>query len=62
MYDLEKKFFKLTLKTFEKSVQCDFIRFEKFRYLCILINKSKQLNEVDLFELVTDYTFLKAKI
>ena len=58
MYDLEKKFFKLTLNTFRTSAQNNNELLQKFEAICDKINQSNQLNDVDLFELATEYKAL----
>jgi len=60
MYDLNKKFFKLTLNTFRTCAQENPTLIEKFDVLCENINKSNQLNDVDLHEMATEYKDLKA--
>ena len=55
MYDLEKKFFKQTLDTFRTSAQNNNDLLQKFDIVFNKIIESKQLNEVDLFELATEY-------
>ena len=59
MYDLEKKFFKQTLDTFRTSAQNNNDLLQKFDIVFNKIIESKQLNEVDLFELATEYKTLK---
>ena len=55
MFDIEKKFFKLTLDTFRSSAQNNNKLLQKFEIVFNKIIKSKQLNDVDLFELATEY-------
>ena len=52
MYDLNKKFFKLTLNTFRTCAQENPTLIEKFDVLCENINISNQLGSVDLHEMV----------
>ena len=59
MYDLEKKFFKLTLNTFRTCAQESPALIQKFDVLCEKINKSNQLYDVDLHEMATKYSDLK---
>jgi hypothetical protein len=59
MFDLEKKFFKQTLDTFRTSAQNNNELLQKFDIVFNKIIESKQLNEVDLFELATEYKRLK---
>jgi hypothetical protein len=59
MHDLDKKFFKLTLNTFRASIQNNSDLIPMFDALCERINASNQLNDVDLFELATEYEILK---
>ncbi len=61
MYDLkkQKKFFKLTLNTFRTCAQENSTMIQKFDVLCENINKSNQLNNVDLYELATEYNHLR---
>jgi hypothetical protein len=59
MYDLNKKFFKLTLNTFRTCAQEYPTLIEKFDVLCENINKSNQLGSVDLYEMVYEYNDLK---
>ena len=59
MFDLEKKFFKQTLDTFRTSAQNNNELLQKFDIVFNKIIESKQLNEVDLFELATKYNKLK---
>ena len=59
MYDLNKKFFKLTLNTFRTCAQENPTLIQKFDVLCENINKSNQLGSVDLYELATGYNNLK---
>ena len=59
MYDLNKKFFKLTLNTFRTCAQENPTLIQKFDVLCENINKSNQLNNVDLYELATEYNHLR---
>jgi hypothetical protein len=59
MYDLNKKFFKLTLNTFRTCAQENPTLIQKFDILCEKINESNQLGNVDLHELATDYNDLK---
>ena len=59
MYDLNKKFFKLTLNTFRTCAQENPTLIEKFDVLCENINKSNQLGSVDLYEMVYEYNDLK---
>jgi hypothetical protein len=60
MYDLNKKFFKLTLNTFRTCAQENPALIQKFDVLCEKISKSNQLNDVDLHEMVYEYKDLKA--
>ena len=59
MFDLEKKFFKQTLDTFRSSAQNNNELLQQFEIVFNKIIESKQLNEVDLFELATEYKTLK---
>jgi hypothetical protein len=59
MYDLQKKFFKQTLDTFRTSAQNNNELLQKFDIVFKKIIESKQLNDVDLFELATEYKTLK---
>ena len=59
MYDLQKKFFKQTLDTFRTSAQNNNELLQKFDIVFNKIIESKQLNDVDLFELATEYKRLK---
>jgi hypothetical protein len=59
MYDLKKKFFKLTLNTFRTCAQENPTLIQKFYILCEKINESNQLGNVDLHEMATDYTDLQ---
>ena len=58
MYDLEQKFFKQTLDTFRTSAQNNNELLQTFDIVFNKIIESKQLNDVDLFELATDYKTL----
>ena len=58
MYDLEKKYFKLTLDSFRSTAQNNNDLLQKFEIVFNKIIESKQLNEVDLFELATEYKSL----
>jgi hypothetical protein len=58
MFDLEKKFFKQTLDTFRSSAQNNNEFLKKFDIVFNKIIESKQLNDVDLFELATNYKTL----
>ena len=59
MYDLKKRFFKMTLEQFRSSAkqqeqqQGDLM--QRFNDICMKIDKQNQLNDVDLFELTTEY-------
>ena len=57
MYDLNKKFFKLTLNTFRPCANSTLT--EKIDVLCEHINKSNQLGSVDLYEMIYEYNDLK---
>ena len=59
MYDLDKKFFKLTLNTFRASIHNSPDLIPMFDALCERISATNQLNNVDLFELATEYEPLK---
>jgi hypothetical protein len=59
MYDLNKKFFKLTLNTFRTCAQENPTLIQKFDVLCENINISNQLGSVDLHEMVYEYNDLK---
>jgi hypothetical protein len=59
MYDLDKKFFKLTLNTFRASIQNSPGLIPMFDALCERISAANQLNNVDLFELATEYEPLR---
>ena len=62
MYDLEKKYFKLTLDTFRTFAAKDNNQLlERFEAIHAKIIESKQINEVDLFELASDYKGLEKK-
>ncbi len=51
MFDIEKKFFKLTHDTFRSSAKNNNELLQK----CNKLIELKQLNDFDLCELVTDY-------
>ena len=59
MYDLNKKFFKLTLNTFRTCALESRALIQKFDNLCENIDRSNQLGSVDLHELVYEYNDLK---
>ena len=59
MYDLNQKFFKLTLNTFRASIQNNPDLIPMFDALCERSNATNQLSNVDLFELATNYQPLK---
>ena len=59
MYDLEKKYFKLTLDSFRSTAQNNNDLLQKFEIVLNKIIESKQLNDVDLFELATEYKRLR---
>ena len=55
MYGLDKKLFKQTLEQFEKAAQGNPDLMQKFNNLREKIKEKNQLNEIDLFELSTEY-------
>lgn len=63
-YNIDKKIFKMTLCYFKNSLSkqtsCNKDIANKFELICEQINNDNQLNEIDLFEMTTEYN-LKLK-
>ena len=65
MYEFDKKYFKLTLSQFKnsadlnKDANADLLK--RYGDLLEKINKEGQVNEVDLYELATEYKPIKLK-
>ena len=58
MSEFRKKVFKLTLKTFRQAVKnqpiADNVKV-RFERICERVNNENQLNDIDLYELTTEY-------